>query len=424
MHSDDQILQIEMLHPLDQPQMFYTRLRTSISQATAMRGAVAFWTIHPHFVSATLPKLLDKPDSFLCLDIHPPTSIDLLCELAKEVSWISGRCASHDPSIYVHLRDLEGQTEIRGANSEMPDELLHTKTLLFDLGDGVAEIWVGSHNWTRRAMVGVNIESSLVARVSTSSALYQQISRMLDQIRQLCQPFDPRLARYYKWLQGKIRPKAFFELEGEQANTLAHKAIKLFGTEKAEAASLKTIGNKICLAVRDTVTGYEYLYDATVSTSSEDEEDIARLADSLQTNKQRFVFREGRRFLRLEQPIQPADPNPIRNAAYGATINIHTQLPSTAQIFALDHDDLWVETQDDPVFSKLRAIVDGALVEAGKEYEQSVRDILERVTLRVAPPVNQEMVQQIRSTQQEDHASDDLPLFTKRIIEHRPKQDI
>jgi hypothetical protein len=37
--------------------------------------------------------------------------------------------------------------------------------LLFWSKDRTAELWVGSHNWTNRAILGLNVEASLVIRV-------------------------------------------------------------------------------------------------------------------------------------------------------------------------------------------------------------------------------------------------------------------
>ncbi len=423
MQPDDQILRCELLHPLDQPHVFYNRLQASLAKATKMRGSVAYWTVHPHFVSAKLPQILRKSGSFLCLDIHPPTSIDLLCELVKRIEWQSGSRTRRKPSVYIHVRELEGQTEIRGANTEMPQELLHTKTLLLDLGNGLAEIWVGSHNWTRRAIVGLNIECTLVLRVSTSSPLYTQTADMLEQIRKLCQPFEPLSGQYYKWLQGKVRPKAFFELEGERASQLERTSIKLFGTERTEAASLKTIGNKICLSVRDSITDDVYLYDATVATSSEYAQDIAQLADSLHTSNQRFVFREGRRSLYLELPLPDSATNPVQHAAYGATIHIHARLPDHVQIFPLDRDELWVEVEHDPMLAELQSLVHSTAHQTGAEYRRSVREMLVNVKLRVAPGMNPALIHQLRARQSLTRSPiDDQPLFTKRIVEARPKQ--
>jgi HKD family nuclease len=421
-HITSEILQADLLHPLDAPELFYQRLRHSVVKATTFYGAVAFWTIKPTFVGSDFPLLLGSDKSFLCIDIHQPTSIDLLSDLATQVER-SRESRTKGPSIYIYLRDLEGSTEVWSGNSAMPEQLLHTKSLIFDFADGTSEIWVGSHNWTRRAIVGVNIEATLVLRVTQDSVLYRSSREVLEKIQSLCSPFNPRLARYYKWLQGKLQPKAFMELEGEQAGTLTQQEIKLFGTDPSEYGPLASMDSRVCLAVRDTQSGDEYLYNAAVTTATNSPRDITQLQQALHNNQQRFVYRQGRRFPRLELKLDSNEQNPVQQVAYCGTIKVHERLPHTTKVFSVDRNELWVETNDDPLLAQLRVFEQSALVDVGKEYLEGVLDILSHVKIRVGAE-DPGMLRQERIIRDPvNHLEEDAPLFTRRIVELPAKQD-
>ena len=55
--------------------------------------------------------------------------------------------------------------------------------LLFDNPTGHSDLWVRSHNWTARALTGVNIEASLRVNVTTASSLYIDAVDFLQAIR-------------------------------------------------------------------------------------------------------------------------------------------------------------------------------------------------------------------------------------------------
>jgi phosphatidylserine/phosphatidylglycerophosphate/cardiolipin synthase-like enzyme len=184
----DSILKVEIVPPTNNPDI-RRRLAYSIDSATVMRAAVAYWTIAPNFVSDMLAELLARPDSFLCVDIHYPTDVDQLDPLAKDGA-----------NIWLHLRELGSRTEIQ--NKGIPEHLMHAKLLLFDMLDGKAELWSGSHNWTQRALVGPNLEASVVLTIQQNSSIYRQARAALDSIRSYCSPYSSELRGYYKLLQG------------------------------------------------------------------------------------------------------------------------------------------------------------------------------------------------------------------------------
>ena len=62
--------------------------------------------------------------------------------------------------------------------------------LLFWLKDQTVELWVGSHNWTNRAIAGLNIESSIVIQARNSSILFADAAQYLQKIKQICDEFE------------------------------------------------------------------------------------------------------------------------------------------------------------------------------------------------------------------------------------------
>ena len=123
--------------------------------------------------------------------------------------------------MFLHLRKIEGDTEngVKG----MPENLLHTKLLLFDMPDGKGELWIGSHNWTKRAILNLNIEASIVIELSQQSVLYNHAKTMLENIKSLSTRFDPNDLEYYIWLQTRDQKTAsIIELEGNNAHNLSY----------------------------------------------------------------------------------------------------------------------------------------------------------------------------------------------------------
>ena len=51
--------------------------------------------------------------------------------------------------------------------------------LLFWGNDGTGELWVGSHNWTKRALLRLNVEAILVVRLKVSSQLCGEAAEYL-----------------------------------------------------------------------------------------------------------------------------------------------------------------------------------------------------------------------------------------------------
>lgn len=408
MQSNNQgILSVDLLHPLGNPPAFFHRLQHSIRAATRMRAAVAFWTVGPNEVSNELANRLAMSDSFLCVDLHLPTSVDQLVTLDAHIRAVD----ASGQHLFLHLHKIEGQTEAWGSNKHLPENLLHTKALLFDFDDGTAEVWIGSHNWTRRALVGINIEASVVTTISRDCSLYVQTSQMLEQIRASCEPFDASLADYYRWLQEAQGTVPVIILEGQQADSIANSELKLFGTSALDFPQFRQVGRQIFLLILDAETRRQYLYRADIATASDSHADIERLASALYGQKQRYVYRPGRRRPRLELPLRSRDEYP-KDARYCATISVQERLPESIRIIDPPAGKRWTTKEKEmlarfdysPLFS-----------EASYEYGEALSEVLRKVIIRrPAPP----SVVLRRARSPEDWAVDlEGPLFQRKIIE-------
>lgn len=213
-------------------------LQATIQKAEALYGSVCFWSIGPGVLPA-LAALLRKPGSFCIVDIHTPTNVDKL-HLFQQLG----------ATLYLFFKELHPKR----ADAYLQRHLLHTKMLLFDLPGDKAELWVGSHNFTKQALRGINREASLVVACRQGDALYTQAYAYLQSILADpdCRPFDPNLIETYKRLQGLppdeqeggvyVLPLAW---RSSQMTTLAQQIILLAGHDAAEAAQFAALSSAL-----------------------------------------------------------------------------------------------------------------------------------------------------------------------------------
>ncbi len=245
------ISEIELVPPFDDREVV-RRLQSSLRQSTSMRAAVAYWCVDHKRVGADLIRCLSG-EGYLCVDIHLPTDIDRLCEMV-----VAGA------KVFLYL--LSPVPQPGELKSQVPLHLLHPKMLLFD-GAGASELWVGSHNWTARALTGVNVEASLRVTLNRDAELYGSSATFLDQVRLKCEPFDPNAVDYYKWLQGipPEEPILVLELRGSRALLDAHRRLTVFGRSQEDYKNLKNVDKNIVVSLLDDEGAIEVLYEATIS---------------------------------------------------------------------------------------------------------------------------------------------------------------
>jgi hypothetical protein len=277
-------------------------------RAERLQAAVAFWTVAETLFEPSLTHVLRHENSFLAVDVHLPTDIEALASLAK---------AGANVRIYaeeIPTYSMNGRKD--------PPALLHTKMLLFSLNDGNAELWVGSHNWTNRAILGLNVEASLVVTLRDDSPLLAQAAGYLEQVRTITQAFEPACVDFYKQLQhpvtGDVVP--VIELEADDAEAFADVVIALFGTDAADLNELGTVGRNLHVSLSDPDSKTEYLYPATILHSgllAADDE----AAGGVSFSPRRHAFRQGRRFP-VVMPEGPIGADVLNQASYFVTLHL------------------------------------------------------------------------------------------------------
>ncbi|MBN3946831.1 MAG: hypothetical protein HWQ38_10170 [Nostoc sp. NMS7] len=236
------------------------RLKESLCKCENVKGAVAYWTIDTDFIKE-LALVLKRENSYYCIDLHSPTNIDYLANFKRSGS-----------NIFLHNYEIKKNSE----NYELKDKkkvsyLLHSKIILFEMPDNNVEIWLGSHNFTQRAILGVNIESSFIVKSNKDSKIYKDVLDYLTFIKDNCIVFDVNDVEFYKKLQGEQEQDTgdlVLELIGENVDKLVdEKTIQLLGVGNNDIGDI--LGKEIIIQILDLDNGKEYLYKAKVIQAGE-----------------------------------------------------------------------------------------------------------------------------------------------------------
>lgn len=250
-------------------------LRQVLINCRSVTGSVAFWTLPTDALGGHLLNALCKSGSWICVDLH----ITNLKRLADYVTVIQQ--TRLEPALYLYVKKHSTQ------NRDEVASLLHTKLLLFDIGNGRSEIWVGSHNFTRQALHGGNLEAGIRVIGQDDEpefrALLNQVKEYLACIKNNCWAFDPAKLTLYESLRGDLddknlvgRLKAMIQeseiivsrvltLNSAPADRLSNQTIILMGnlTEELSAIRFRNRGGSlVILRVRDINTGRIYTYRA------------------------------------------------------------------------------------------------------------------------------------------------------------------
>jgi hypothetical protein len=216
-------------------------LKHSLNSFDFLQAGVAYWTINHKIFGDRLTRILSHKDSFVCVDLHAPSDIDGLAALARE----------RQRRVHFYFEDI---ATVSDWGKREPPCLVHAKILLFWKHDRSAQLWVGSHNWTNRALYGLNVEASLVVMLRDSSRLFLDVFDYLGKIRGICDEFDPSKVDFYKQLQQKAQRADFvIELEGRDAANVGNERIWLFGSEVEDLKEVGrdwTSGIRICFRYR------------------------------------------------------------------------------------------------------------------------------------------------------------------------------
>lgn len=341
----DGISSIEMVPAWSAPDV-RPRIADCIARARVLRSSVAYWTVSPDFIDQRLADRLSDPDGFLCVDLHLPTDIDQLAALARRGA-----------SVRIYCEEIPTFSDDQ---RKEPPYLVHAKMLLFWMPDRTAELWIGSHNWTRRAIVGLNVECSFIVRMTDSSGLFFEAIEYLDKIKRLCNYFDPAQTGYYKELQRKQTEGtvAAIEIEATNADALAGTAITVFGTDPSELRQLGALRN-VYVSAFDESGGGEHIYRATVMHSGLMPSHAAA-AGGISFSARQYAFRLGSRFPKL-LPISEVKPDVLRDAAYFVTLDTEQDEPNLQAFDPPLRNDPW---QDVPRLSPLLERLDSEQLRA------------------------------------------------------------
>ena len=219
----DGVLDIQLV-PGWSPSSVKWDLTAALARAQYLQAGIGYWTISDTLLGSDLARTLRDDDGFVCVDLHLPTDVDQLAALAAQGA---------------QVRVYHEEIRTYGANGRKePPQLLHSKMLLFWSKDRTAELWVGSHNWTNRALLGLNVEASLVIRLRDTSPLFRSATGYLAQIKKISTPFELAKVDFYREVQRRSALPAapVIELEADDAGRFAGVTVAIFGTDTTELA--------------------------------------------------------------------------------------------------------------------------------------------------------------------------------------------
>jgi hypothetical protein len=337
----DGVLDIRLCPEWNSPSVLAS-LKTALTKCSLLQGAVAYWTVGDALFVDKLSTALSRHDSFMCVDIHLPTDIDQLAQLV-------GKGAD------IRLFSEEIPT-FSDSNKKEPSYLLHSKILLFCFPDSTAELWVGSHNWTKRAILGLNIETSVIFKLEMTSRLFFDAAEYLQKIKSVCSSFDLSRIDYYKDLQRftEERTVPVIEVEAVDAGNLGWQEITIFGTDDADLRELGRVRRKVYLSATESRgVELEFVYPAAITQVGE-LNSINPSAGTISFSERRYAFRLGRQFPEL---LTKSDvlPSVLSAARYYVTLQLEGHNAALDFDFPKGREGVWRETDDDasPLLSRL-----------------------------------------------------------------------
>ncbi len=294
-------MQIELIPALKNPNI-KSKLENLFLTCKNFMGCTAFWSIGiDFFQNKALAFALKKPNSFLCADIQFPTNLDKILEYSKYGV----------TEIYLHKYRQAPNKNNKNKNTN----LLHSKILVFVLNDTDAEIWVGSHNLTGYAILGVNLEASITIKCKITDTIYQDVYNYLQYVKnEYCFKFDPKMIDIYKKLQEDAKKtteiidtaiKNIITLVGYNMDKLAkEKIIQLLSIyeESDKFGKYKIIGSTVYLHTYDIGLKKEYLYECTIAQSGKFGKDKLEL-EFIEPRRFAYIGTSKLPFLRPEAKI-------------------------------------------------------------------------------------------------------------------------
>lgn len=310
-------------------------LDATIERAHQLYGAVAYWTIGPEVLHPRLMELLRQPDSFCCVDLHLPTNVDKLNEFARHGAG----------QLYVQCHEIRQQGE-----RHLHRHLLHTKLLLFDLPRGQAEIWVGSYNFTKQALLGINREAAVVLATTQGSDLYQQVRQYLEAIRTdvHCHRFDPDRLDDYKKLQGlpedEPEPECFVlpvAWHSDRMPTLERQTLLLLGHDPDERrllAQADAANAPVVLRAYDLSTGLTTHYGVTIQSQGAIDRFVPSSYD-LSFGQRHLAVRPSGTLPYVAPQENALSTDKLREFSFWANLLVLDQLPDSLRLLPRERAD-------------------------------------------------------------------------------------
>ncbi len=309
-------------------------LRDELRAGGSLHAGVGYWTLR-HTDFPGLAPALDE-SGFLCVDLSLPTSVDRLSELH-----------SAGANVYLHLEQTTSSSSWEGPVPRMPNGLMHTKLLLFDRPDGTARLWCGSHNWTSRALGGLNIEASLVVDLDQGCELHRTAAAFLLRIRDAhCSRFDPELIEWYRWLQ---RNKAehtvrVVRLSSATPDTYLGETITLFGDQLGDLKALPPTTGDLLVEILGTTSEDRVVYTAEVLDKGK-LEGADSSAGGLTFHRRHHAYRRAPRIPRIQSKARPS-PQKVARSTFYVTLHLTKRLEQAARTRPPLVEDRWVEAPD------------------------------------------------------------------------------
>jgi hypothetical protein len=342
--SSEDVLSIEFI-PKICSRNATQRFEESLRKCLHLKSASAYCVRIPlsNKAESILIKKLSN-EGFLCSDISEPTNIDWLHYLSKEGS-----------NIYLHIARPVAERVPGELTTGMPDHLMHSKMILFEMED-YAEAWVGSHNWTRRAFDGPNIEISLILKIKKHSLIYYQCLDVLSHIKYQCYSFDPSLQDFYKLLQGKVDYFDVIQATTELSkNTIEGKIQNEAWIQKKEQNIKYIYVLSNSKKAKPTLNNIVYLKIRTF------ENDFIYLKCKInQTDNQRESIKTDSIFLVLQDNpdcipvlIEVNDKNKINSVEYKVFINLSVEAVENIHLIPEKVPDLWIQDEKSQLLQEM-----------------------------------------------------------------------
>jgi hypothetical protein len=385
----------------------YYRLNELSVNAVKINAAVCYWTIPPGDLAPDFISALRHKESCLVVDIRWPSSIDSLAKLNLVGA-----------NIFLYLFQIIGKTEVVDSKG-IPDALMHAKIFIFDYGTSEIKVWVGSHNGTRRALLGLNFEFATVITCERDSDLHLKALRFIEHIKDISVVFRQSEIDLYRTIQGGLQIVAFIELQEVKVLPLAKRSvISVFGTREADYAQLQKVGKSIYLSITDSSTGAETIYKASIDQTGY----LDKRRKDLKFDSRRFAVKDGASIPVLENK-QSIPASVYAKCKYFVTLKIVGPVLGQDAMEAPE-GGLWVDVATDRYLSGAKQpITDEAPIVAGDRDIGKFRiqgvNLGQAESIFDSPPVN-EMQRSLRVLDlSERRALATHPLIRRRILVER-----